>query len=250
VAAAAGRALKKSLLELGGSDPFLVLADADLPAVAAQAARSRFLNSGQSCLAAKRFVVEEAVADEFEGRFVEAVDALVVGDPMDPATQVGPLARADLADGLDRQVRESVAKGARVLTGGRRLGDHGCFYAPTVLGDVRPGMPAYDEETFPVAAVIRTSDEQQAVRVATTPPTASAPRSGPGTPDGACGWPGRSSPAPSSSTPWSPPTRGCPLAGSSAAATDGSWPPPGSGSSPTCAPGGSAAPPPPPPAPP
>ena len=153
------------MLELGGSDPFLILADADLPAVAAQAARSRFLNTGQSCLAAKRFVVEEAVADEFEGRFVEAAEALVVGDPMDPATQVGPLARADLADGLDRQVRESVAKGARVLTGGRRVGDRGCFYAPTVLAGVRPGMPAYDEETFgPVAAVIRVADEAQRPR--------------------------------------------------------------------------------------
>jgi succinate-semialdehyde dehydrogenase / glutarate-semialdehyde dehydrogenase len=167
VAAVAGRALKKSVLELGGSDPFVILADADLPAVAEQAARSRFLNGGQSCLAAKRFVVQEAVADEFESRLVDAVEALTVGDPLDPATRVGPLARADLVDGLDRQVRESVARGARVLTGGRRLGDRGCFYAPTVLGDVRPGMPAYDEETFgPVAAVIRAGDEAHAVRVA------------------------------------------------------------------------------------
>jgi succinate-semialdehyde dehydrogenase / glutarate-semialdehyde dehydrogenase len=167
VAAAAGRALKKSVLELGGSDPFVVLADADLPAVAEQAARSRFLNSGQSCLAAKRFVVEEPVADEFEGRLVDAVEALVVGNPLDPATQVGPLARADLVDGIDRQVRESVARGARVLTGGRRVGDRGCFYAPTVLSDVRPGMPAYDEETFgPVAAVIRVPDEAHAIAVA------------------------------------------------------------------------------------
>jgi succinate-semialdehyde dehydrogenase / glutarate-semialdehyde dehydrogenase len=171
VAAAAGRALKKSVLELGGSDPFLVLADADLPAVAAQAARSRFLNSGQSCLAAKRFVVEEAVADEFEGRLVDAVKALVVGNPMDPATQVGPLARADLVDGIDRQVRESVAKGARILTGGRRVGGRGCFYAPTVLGGVGPGMAAYDEETFgPVAAVIRVADEARAIEVANDTP--------------------------------------------------------------------------------
>jgi succinate-semialdehyde dehydrogenase/glutarate-semialdehyde dehydrogenase len=167
VAAAAGRALKKSVLELGGSDPFVVMADADLLAVAEQAARSRFLNSGQSCLAAKRFVVEQPVADEFEGRFVDAVDGLAVGNPLDPATRVGPLARADLLDGVDRQVRESVARGARVLTGGRRLGDRGCFYAPTVLGAVRPGMPAYDEETFgPVAAVIRVADEEEAIRVA------------------------------------------------------------------------------------
>jgi succinate-semialdehyde dehydrogenase / glutarate-semialdehyde dehydrogenase len=171
VAAAAGRALKKSVLELGGSDPFLVLSDADLPAVAEQAARSRFLNSGQSCLAAKRFVVEEPVADEFEDRLVDAVKALVVGNPLDPATQVGPLARADLVDGIDRQVLESVAKGARVLTGGRRVGGRGCFYAPTVLAGARPGMPAYDEETFgPVAAVIRVADEADAVRVANDTP--------------------------------------------------------------------------------
>jgi succinate-semialdehyde dehydrogenase / glutarate-semialdehyde dehydrogenase len=171
VAAAAGRALKKSVLELGGSDPFLVLADADLPTVAVQAARSRFLNSGQSCLAAKRFVVEDPVADEFEGRFVDAVEALVVGNPLDPATQVGPLARPDLLDGLDRQVRESVAKGARVLVGGRRVGDRGWFYAPTVLTGVGPGMPAYDEETFgPVAAVIRVTDEAHAIEVANDTP--------------------------------------------------------------------------------
>jgi succinate-semialdehyde dehydrogenase/glutarate-semialdehyde dehydrogenase len=167
VAAAAGQAVKKSVLELGGSDPFLVLADADLPAVAVQATRSRFLNTGQSCLAAKRFVVEEPVADEFERRFVDAVEALAVGSPLDPATRVGPLARGDLVDGLDRQVRESVARGALVLTGGRRIGDRGCFYAPTVLTGVRSGMPAYDEETFgPVAAVIRVADEAQAIRVA------------------------------------------------------------------------------------
>jgi succinate-semialdehyde dehydrogenase / glutarate-semialdehyde dehydrogenase len=167
VAAAAGGALKKSVLELGGSDPFLVLADAALPAVAVQAARSRFLNAGQSCLAAKRFIVEEPVAEEFEGRFADAVEALAVGHPLDPATRVGPLARADLVDGIDRQVRESVARGVRVLTGGRRIGDRGCFYAPTVLADVRPGMPVYDEETFgPVAAVIRVSDEEHAIGVA------------------------------------------------------------------------------------
>jgi succinate-semialdehyde dehydrogenase / glutarate-semialdehyde dehydrogenase len=244
VAAAAGRALKKSVLELGGSDPFLVLADADLPAVAVQAARSRFLNTGQSCLAAKRFVVEEPVADEFERRFVDAVDTLAVGSPLDPATRVGPLARADLVEGLDRQVRESVARGARVLTGGRRIGDRGCFYAPTVLTGVRPGMPAYDEETFgPVAAVIRVTDEEHAVRVANDTAYGLGASVGPGTSNEACGWPGSSSPAPSSSTPWSPPTPGCPSAGSSAAGTDASCPPRGYGSSPTCAPGGSAAPP-------
>jgi len=167
VAAAAGRAPKKSVLELGGSDPFVVLADADLPAVAEQATRSRFLNGGQSCLAAKRFVVEQPVADEFERLFVEAVTALRVGNPLDPATRVGPLARPDLADGVDRQVRESVARGARVLTGGKRIRGTGCFYAPTVLTGVEPGMPGYDEETFgPVAAVIRVADEAEAIRVA------------------------------------------------------------------------------------
>jgi succinate-semialdehyde dehydrogenase/glutarate-semialdehyde dehydrogenase len=167
VGAAAGRAIKPSVLELGGSDPFVVLADADVAAAAAQAARARFQNAGQSCIAAKRFLVAEPVADEFERRFAAAVSALAVGDPLEPGTQVGPLARADLLDGLERQVRESVAAGARVLCGGARLDRPGNFFAPTVLADVTPAMPVFAEETFgPVASVTRFADEAEAVALA------------------------------------------------------------------------------------
>ena len=167
VAAAAGRAIKKSVLELGGSDPFIVLADADLPPTVAMAARSRFLNGGQSCIAAKRFIVEAAVATAFTQMLVAAVEALVVGDPMQEDTDVGPMAREDLLDDLDRQVRASVATGAALLVGGRRMDRAGWFYQPTVVTDVRPGMPLYDEETFgPVAAVVVVDDADHAVRVA------------------------------------------------------------------------------------
>jgi succinate-semialdehyde dehydrogenase/glutarate-semialdehyde dehydrogenase len=167
VAEAAGRSLKKTVLELGGSDPFIVLADADLNAAAAVACRARNQNNGQSCIAAKRFIVEESVADEFEQRFAAAVAALKVGNPMDRANQLGPLARADLVDELERQVNESVRLGARPLTGGRRIPGDGYYFEPTVLTNVRPGMPAYHEETFgPLAAVIRVKDAEDAVRVA------------------------------------------------------------------------------------
>ncbi|MGY1812619.1 aldehyde dehydrogenase family protein [Blastococcus sp. SYSU D00820] len=167
VAAVAAGALKKSVLELGGSDPFVVLADADLDAAVAGAVRSRFLNSGQSCLAAKRFVVAEAVADEFTHRFADAVGRLQVGDPADPATQVGPLARTEQVDAVARLVDESVAAGATVLTGGKRLAGDGAFYAPTVLADVTPQMPVFREETFgPVAAVVRAADDDAAARLA------------------------------------------------------------------------------------
>jgi len=167
VAEAAGRALKKTVLELGGSDPFIVLADADLDAAATVACRSRNQNNGQSCIAAKRFIVEEPVADEFERRFTSAVAALKVGNPMDRANQVGPLARGDLVEELERQVTESVRLGARPLTGGKRIQGDGYYFEPTVLSNVRPGMPAYHEETFgPVAAVIRVKDGEDALRVA------------------------------------------------------------------------------------
>jgi len=167
VAASAGKALKKAVLELGGSDPFIVLADADLNAAATVACRARNQNNGQSCIAAKRFIVEEAVADEFEQRFAAAVAALKVGDPMDRGNQVGPLARGDLVDDLERQVGESLRLGARALTGGKRIKGDGYFFEPTVLTNVRPGMPAYHEETFgPVAAVIRVKDAEDALRVA------------------------------------------------------------------------------------
>ena len=167
VAAAAGRAVKKSLLELGGSDPFVVLADADLDLAVAGAVRSRFINTGQSCLAAKRFVVHRDVAGEFSRRFAAAVAELRVGDPRDEATTIGPMARGDLRDDLAGQVRASVAAGATVLTGGAPLDGPGAFFAPTVLGDVSLDMPVMAEETFgPVAAVMAVADDDEAVRVA------------------------------------------------------------------------------------
>jgi succinate-semialdehyde dehydrogenase/glutarate-semialdehyde dehydrogenase len=167
VGAAAGDAIKKSVLELGGSDPFVVLSDADLPRVAAMAARGRFLNAGQSCISPKRFVVDASVADEFTRLLVAEVEALTVGDPEADGTDVGPMARADLLGGVHRQVEASVAKGARLLTGGRRIDGPGNFYAPTVLTGVAPGQPAYDEEIFgPVAAVVVVDGGDEAVRIA------------------------------------------------------------------------------------
>jgi succinate-semialdehyde dehydrogenase / glutarate-semialdehyde dehydrogenase len=167
VAAVAGAALKKTVLELGGSDPYIVLADADIPAAAAIAVRARNQNTGQSCIAAKRFLVADAVGDEFEELFARAVGQLRVGDPLDPTTQVGPLARGDLRDALERQVDESVRLGARVLVGGRRRPGPGFFYEPTVLAGARDGMPVLAEETFgPVAAVRRVADAEEAVSVA------------------------------------------------------------------------------------
>lgn len=167
VAAAAGAALKKSVLELGGSDPFVVLDDADLDVAVEMAVRSRFLNSGQSCLAAKRFIVAEPVADEFTRRFTEAVAALRVGDPADPQTQIGPLARREQVAAIQVLVDDSVAAGATVLTGGEPLPGPGAFFAPTVLGDVTSEMSAFREETFgPVAAVIRAADDDEAARLA------------------------------------------------------------------------------------
>ena len=167
VGSAAGDSIKKSVLELGGSDPFVVLADADLPRVAALAARGRLLNAGQSCISPKRLIVDASVAEEFTRLLVAEVEALVVGDPEAPGTDVGPMARADLRDGVHRQVADSVAAGARLLLGGSPLAGPGCFYAPTVLADVAPGVPAYDQEVFgPVAAVLVAQDEDDAVRIA------------------------------------------------------------------------------------
>src|SRR5213593_2397590 len=167
VAEQAGRALKKTVLELGGSDPFIVLADADPATTAKMAAEARLVNSGQSCIAAKRFIVVEAVADQFIPRFVEELRARRVGDPLSRDTQVGPQARVDLRDALHRQVEESVRRGARRLLGGEIPSGKGAFYPPTLLTDVSEGMPAFDEETFgPVAAVIRAKDEADAIRLA------------------------------------------------------------------------------------
>jgi succinate-semialdehyde dehydrogenase/glutarate-semialdehyde dehydrogenase len=167
VGSSAGQNLKKSVLELGGSDPFIVLADADLPAAAELAVRSRTINGGQSCIAAKRFVVEEPVADEFTRRLVAAMEALRIGDPRERTTQIGPLAREDLLHALHEQVQRSVSAGAELATGGACLDRPGFFYVPTVLTHVRPGMPAFDEETFgPVAAVIVARDADHAVELA------------------------------------------------------------------------------------
>ncbi len=167
VAEQAGRELKKTVLELGGSDPFIVLPDADLAATAKMAAEARLVNSGQSCIAAKRFIVVEAVADQFIPRFVEELRARRVGDPLSRDTQVGPQARVDLRDALHRQVEESVRRGARLLLGGEIPPGKGAFYPPTLLSEVSEGMAAFDEETFgPVAAVIRAQDDADAVRLA------------------------------------------------------------------------------------
>jgi succinate-semialdehyde dehydrogenase/glutarate-semialdehyde dehydrogenase len=167
VASVAGAAIKKSVLELGGSDPFVVLADADVAAAAATAVRSRFTNTGQSCVCAKRFIVHEDVADEFLEGFVDGVALLQVGDPLDPATTIGPMARADLRDHLVDQVRRTVEQGARLVTGGHAIDGPGCFVEPTVLEGVLPGMTAFVEETFgAVATVSRARDDDHAVELA------------------------------------------------------------------------------------
>jgi succinate-semialdehyde dehydrogenase / glutarate-semialdehyde dehydrogenase len=167
VASQAGRQIKKTVLELGGSDPFVVMPSADLDRAAKVAAEARTVNNGQSCIAAKRFIVDRRVAADFEGRFVAAMKALRVGDPMDEATQIGPLATPEILEGLDEQVRRSVEMGARVLTGGHRLERRGNYYEPTVLADVPPQSPAYREELFgPVAVLLRADGIGDAVRLA------------------------------------------------------------------------------------
>jgi succinate-semialdehyde dehydrogenase/glutarate-semialdehyde dehydrogenase len=170
VAARAGRMLKKTVLELGGSDAYVILDDADLESAVATCVHSRLINSGQSCIAAKRFICTERRAAAIERLFTEHMRAKTMGDPLS-GVDVGPQARVDLRDDLDRQVRESVARGARALVGGTRPEGPGAFYPPTVLTDVRKGMPAYDEETFgPVAAIIKTADEDEALHVANDSP--------------------------------------------------------------------------------
>jgi succinate-semialdehyde dehydrogenase / glutarate-semialdehyde dehydrogenase len=167
VALNAGAACKKSILELGGSDPFIVLEDADLDAAVAAAVRARFSNCGQVCLAAKRFIVAAGCWPEFTARFVQAVAALRVGNPLDAQTQIGPMARNDLRDALDDQVQRSVAQGARKLAGGHALPGSGYFYAPTVLTDVEPSNPVVIEETFgPVAPLMRARSAQHALELA------------------------------------------------------------------------------------
>jgi succinate-semialdehyde dehydrogenase/glutarate-semialdehyde dehydrogenase len=167
VAAQAGAALKKQVLELGGSDPFVVLADADVEQSAALAVAARFTNAGQSCVNAKRFIVQDSIADRFVEAFLANTRALRMGDPADPATTLGPLARANLRAAIHDQVERSVASGARLLTGGGIPQGPGYFYPPTVLDHVAPGMAAFDEETFgPAAAIVRAADAEAAIALA------------------------------------------------------------------------------------
>ncbi len=203
MAAAAGRELKKTVLELGGSDPFIVLADADLAATARGAADARLVNGGQSCIAAKRFIVVESVADRFLDHFKKELAARRMGDPLARDTQVGPQARHDLRDPLHRQVEESKKRGARVLLGGEIPEGPGAFYPPTLLAAVDKGMPAFDEETFgPVAAVIRAKDGPDAVHLANDSPFGLGASSGPATSRARSSSPPRSRPARCSSTAW------------------------------------------------
>jgi succinate-semialdehyde dehydrogenase len=167
VASEAGKVIKKTVMELGGSDAFIVCEDADIPKALAAGIRGRFHNAGQVCLAAKRFILVGKIADEFEQSFVEAAKSLRVGDPFNSAIDLGPMARADLRDSLHKQVEDSLAKGARLLCGGKPVDSKGAFYPPTVLSGVTEGMPAFDEETFgPVAAITRVRDIDAAVRAA------------------------------------------------------------------------------------
>jgi succinate-semialdehyde dehydrogenase/glutarate-semialdehyde dehydrogenase len=158
--------MKKGVYELGGSDPYIVFADADIENAAQQCAQARLLNSGQSCIAAKRFLVVDAVHDPFVDALTDAMRQYPMGDPRDEATKIGPLARADLRDNLRRQVEQSLEAGAKLRLGGSSESP-GYFYQPTILTDVKPGMPAFDEETFgPLAAVVRCNDEDEALELA------------------------------------------------------------------------------------
>jgi succinate-semialdehyde dehydrogenase/glutarate-semialdehyde dehydrogenase len=167
VGAESAKHIKKTVLELGGSDPFVVMPSADLDAAVETAAKARAINNGQSCIAAKRFIVAESIADEFEKRFTAAMQALIVGDPLDERTQVGPLALEKIRDDLHGQVQATVAKGARVLTGGQPLDQPGFYYAPTVLTNISKDSPAYHEELFgPVASLFRVPDIDTAIALA------------------------------------------------------------------------------------
>ena len=167
IASTAGKYLKKSLLELGGSDAFIVLANADINRAVDAGIKARFQNAGQVCLAAKRFILEKPIAEEFTRKFIAATRQLKTGDPFDPDTSVGPMARSDLRDELHRQVERTIEAGASLLLGGQKIQGPGNFYQPTVLGDVTPGMAAFDEETFgPVAAITIADDTEDAIRLA------------------------------------------------------------------------------------
>jgi succinate-semialdehyde dehydrogenase / glutarate-semialdehyde dehydrogenase len=163
----AAKRIKKVVLELGGSDPFIVMPSANLDEAVATAVKARIVNNGQSCIAAKRFIVADEIADEFEQKFVSKMQALKLGDPFDEGTELGPLATKDGVADLDAEVQKTVALGARVLTGGKALDGPGNFYAPTVLADIPGNSPAYGEELFgPVASVFRVKDIDGAIRLA------------------------------------------------------------------------------------
>ena len=167
VAEQAGRMLKKTVLELGGSDPYIILEDADLDSAASACVTSRLINSGQSCIAAKRFIIVNSVRKAFEQLFIQKMQAAVVGDPLDEETMVGPLARFDLREELDLQVQKSIQQGAVCLLGGKSVEDDGTYYLPTILTNVKKGMPAYDEELFgPVASLINAKNEKEAIVLA------------------------------------------------------------------------------------
>ncbi len=171
VASNAAKRIKKSVLELGGSDPFIVMPSADLDAAVKTGIKARIVNNGQSCIAAKRFIVHERVADEFQRRFVEAMESLRIGDPLEETTDVGPLATPQIVEDIEKQVDASVSAGAQLLTGGRRLRERGNFYAPTVLANIPANAPAYAEETFgPVASLFRVRDAGEAIRLANATP--------------------------------------------------------------------------------
>jgi succinate-semialdehyde dehydrogenase / glutarate-semialdehyde dehydrogenase len=167
IASAAGKAIKKTVLELGGSDAFIVMPSANLENTVKTAVQARTINNGQSCIAAKRFIVHEMIAEEFERKFVERMKQLRVGDPMQPTTDVGPLATEDVLNDLDKQVQDTIAAGARLLCGGKPLDGPGYYYAPTVLADIPKGSPAQNDELFgPVASLFRASDIDEAVDIA------------------------------------------------------------------------------------
>ncbi len=171
VASVSGYNLKKTVLELGGSDPFIVLADADINEAVNTAVTARLLNNGQSCIAAKRFIVVEKIYDRFEKMFKDKMESVITGDPMNEDTELGPMAREDLLIEIDFQVRKSVEMGAKIICGGKRLQRQGAYYPATIITNLSKGMPAYDEEMFgPVASLIKAKDEEEAIKIANDSP--------------------------------------------------------------------------------
>ncbi len=171
VAAAAGKEIKRSVLELGGSDPFIVMPSADLERAVTTAVQARTINNGQSCIAAKRFILHRDIAEQFEGRFTDRMAALKIGDPLDPATEIGPLATAEVLASLEAQVNDTVRLGATLLLGGKRAARPGYFFQPTVLKNIPPGSPAHRDELFgPVASLFRAADMEDALRIANDTP--------------------------------------------------------------------------------